>query len=114
MTDQTVGADPDQASSEPNPERQTAPPLDLANPPSPNTAAPGATQPLPPPLDHCLSVISASKAVGLDAIPELPALLKAECPELAAILGSSSIKTSLQTYERQDQEAIRQQNELMT
>jgi hypothetical protein len=59
-------------------------------------------------------VISASKAVGLDAISELPALLKAECPELAAILGSSSIKTSLETYERQDQEAIRQQNELMT
>jgi hypothetical protein len=66
-----------------------------------------------PSLEHCQGVIEKSKSSGLEAIPELPALLKPECPELAEILGSSAIATSLGTFNRQDAESIAQQKELM-
>jgi hypothetical protein len=63
-------------------------------------------------LKHCLTVISAGKNKGLDAIPELPALLEPECPELAEILESASITTSLETFGRRDKESIAQQTDL--
>jgi hypothetical protein len=65
-----------------------------------------------PSLKHCLAVISAGKRQGLKAIPELPALLESECPELAEILGSSAITTSLETFDRRDAESIAQQADL--
>jgi hypothetical protein len=97
---------------------------DQAPPAQQPTANPQASGPDQPParannrappvlsLKHCLTVISASKNKGLDAIPELPALLEPECPELAEILGSSAITTSLETFSRRDKESIAQQNDL--
>jgi hypothetical protein len=63
---------------------------------SPAAAANNPAPPVPS-LKHCLTVISAGKNKGLEAIPELPALLEPECPELAEILESASITTSLET-----------------
>ena len=60
-----------------------------------------------PSLAQCQQVIAKSKSSGLKAIRELPALLKPECPELAEILGSSAITTSLETFDRQDAEVNR-------
>ena len=65
-----------------------------------------------PSLVYCLEVIAKSEANGLYTIPKLPALLTTECPELAEILGSSAIKTNLETYERRDIEAQDQQEQL--
>jgi len=65
-----------------------------------------------PSLAQCQQVIAKSKSSGLKAIRELPALLKPECPELAEILGSSAITTSLETFDRQDAESIAQQTDL--
>jgi hypothetical protein len=71
-----------------------------------------APPPLLPTLDQCLAVVSRSPNSGLAAISELPALLRPECPEMADVLGSSAVRTSLETYLRQDAESIRQQTEL--
>jgi hypothetical protein len=71
-----------------------------------------SAEPSPPSLEHCQAVVAKSKSSGLDAIRELPPLLKAECPELAEILGSSAITTSLETFKRQDEESIAQQADL--
>ena len=65
-----------------------------------------------PSLAQCRLVIAKSKSSGLKAIRELPALLKPECPELAEILRSAAIRTSLESFERQDAESIRQQTVL--
>jgi len=95
MNDEPGMADADPASAQPNPE-----------PPKP------AGPPLPS-LDNCAAAIAAGGKTGLEAIADLPASLKTACPELAAILGSSPVKTSLETYARRDAEAVRQQTELM-
>ncbi len=95
MNDEPVRADADPASAQPSPE-----------PPKP-------AGPLLPSLDNCAAAIAAGGKTGLGAIADLPASLKTACPELAAILGSSPVKTSLETYARQDAEAVRQQTELM-
>ncbi len=94
MNDEPVRTDADPASAPPNPE-----------PPKP------AGPPLS--LDNCAAAIAAGGKTGLGAIADLPASLKTACPELAAILGSSPVKTSLETYARQDAEAVRQQAELL-
>jgi hypothetical protein len=64
-------------------------------------------------LDSCRAAISAGATAGISEIAELPASLKTACPELAAILGLSAIRTSLETFMRQDPEAVRQQTELL-
>jgi hypothetical protein len=64
-------------------------------------------------LDECAAAIAVGGKTGLGAIADLPVSLKTACPELAAILGSSPVKTSLETYARQDAEAVRQQAELL-
>ena len=91
-TDRTY-ADPAPAKPKPEPPRPAEPPL--------------------PSLESCAAAISAGENTGVSAIAERAASLKTVCPELAAILQSSAVKTSLDTYARQDAEAIRQQTELM-
>jgi hypothetical protein len=71
-----------------------------------------SAEPSLPSLEHCQGVIEKSTSSGLNAIRELPPLLKPECPELAEILGSAAILTSLETFERQDKESIAQQADL--
>jgi hypothetical protein len=70
------------------------------------------TEPPLPSLEQCQQVIAKSKSSGLKAIRVLPPLLKHDCPELAEILGSSAITTSLDTFDRQDVESIAQQTDL--
>ena len=91
MNEETAQADADAAPAQPS--KPAEPPL--------------------PSLDNCAAALSAQGRTGLSAIGELPASLKTACPELAAILQSSAVKTSFDTYGRQDAEAVRQQGELM-
>jgi hypothetical protein len=95
MNEETARTDAELAPAQPNPE--TTKPAEL---------------PLPS-LENCKTAISAGGKTGLAAIDALPAALQTECPGLAAILRSSAIKTILETYDRQDAEAVRQQTELM-
>jgi hypothetical protein len=77
-------------------------------------AAPASTSGLAlPSLKSCLTAASAGAKSGIDALRVSSAALEQSCPELAATLGSSAVGTSLETYERQDAEAIRQQSSLM-
>jgi hypothetical protein len=107
-----VVPDPAAAVDQAPPARQpTADPQASGADQSPAAAANNPAPPVPS-LKHCLTVISAGKNKGLDAIPELPALLEPECPELAEILESASITTSLETFGRRDKESIAQQTDL--
>ena len=83
------------------------------HPVQPKPEAPKPAEPDLPSLEDCAAAISAGENTGVSAIAERAASLKTVCPELAAILQSSAVKTSLETYARQDAEAIRQQTELM-
>jgi hypothetical protein len=81
--------------------------------PAPAQLSPKPAPPPLPSLANCAAALSAQGNTGVGAIGELPASLKTACPELAAILQSSAVKTSFETYTRQDAEAVRQQGELM-
>jgi hypothetical protein len=61
----------------------------------------------------CVAAISSTGKSGIDAISALPSELRKNCPELAKILGSSAVRTKLDTYARQDPQAVRQQTQLV-
>jgi hypothetical protein len=115
MTDLTHKTDDDQpvATVIDQPPAANATSQNLASavtaPPTPTGLS---TEPSLPSLEHCQGVVAKSKSSGLDAIRQLPTPLKPECPELAEILGSSAISTSLETFERRDAESIAQQADL--
>jgi hypothetical protein len=81
--------------------------------PAPAQLSPKPAQPPLPSLANCAAALPAQGNTGVGAIDELPASLKTACPELATILQSSAVRTSFETYTRQDAEAVRQQGELM-
>jgi hypothetical protein len=66
-----------------------------------------------PSFESCVAAVSTDAKSGIEALVALTDPLKQNCPELAAILRSSSVRTSLDIYERQDVEAVRQQASLM-
>ena len=66
-----------------------------------------------PAFKDCLAAASGGRASGIDAIAKPPDQLTKDCPEIAEILGSSPVLTSLETYKRRDDEAVRQQDHLM-
>jgi hypothetical protein len=66
-----------------------------------------------PSFESCVAAVSTDAKSGIEALAALTDPLKQNCPELAAILRSSSVRTSLDIYERQDVEAVRQQASLM-
>ena len=61
----------------------------------------------------CVAAVSSTDKSGIDAISALPGKLQQNCPELAKILESSAVRTKLDTYARQDAEAVRQQTQLV-
>jgi hypothetical protein len=68
-----------------------------------------ATSERPPELADALKAAKAVQDSGLMAIPELIEPMETACPRLATILRSAAVRTSLETYERQDAESIRLQ-----
>jgi hypothetical protein len=66
-----------------------------------------------PSFESCMATASAGTKSGIDALGALSAPLQQSCPELAVILRSSAVRTRVETYARQDAEAIRQQATLM-
>jgi len=65
-----------------------------------------------PNWDDSIAAVSANKGSGLDAIPELAKSMQGPCPGLAQILQSSAVRTSLEVYKRQDNEAVLQEDKL--
>lgn len=63
----------------------------------------------PPGLAAAMKAANAAQDSGLKAIPELIEPMSVACPRLAKILGSAAVRTSLESYERQDAESGRQQ-----
>ena len=66
-----------------------------------------------PSFDSCVAAASSTGKSGIDAISPLSTQLQQKCPALAQILQSSAVRTSLETYARQDAEAVRQQADLV-
>ena len=64
-------------------------------------------------LVDCVAAVSSADKSGIDAISTLPGKLQQNCPELAKILESSAVRSNLDTYARQDAEAVRQQTQLV-
>jgi hypothetical protein len=93
------------------------PPLSTMNAETTQTApdmTPAPTSgPALPSFESCMATASAGTKSGIDALGALSAPLQQSCPELALILRSSAVRTSVETYARQDAEAIRQQATLM-
>ena len=82
--------------------------------PTAGTAAPSLPRgPLVPSFESCMAVSSSIGKSGIDALGALPSKLRQDCPELGTILQSSAVRTSIETYTRQDAEAVRQQTDLM-
>ena len=79
---------------------------------TPVTGVPSGVPSLPS-LEGCMAAVSANETSGIGALGALSGSLKHSCPELAAILQSSAVRTSLDIYKRQDAEAVRQQAGLM-
>jgi hypothetical protein len=75
-----------------------------------NTAPPGELA--LPSFESCMTAASSIGKSGNDALSTLSDLLQQKCPGLAGILQSSAVRTSLETYKRQDAEAARQQANL--
>jgi hypothetical protein len=86
----------------------TSPPTD----PAPVTMI-SSDAPALPSFETCMAAVSANATCGLDALGGLSGPLQHSCPELAAILRSSAVRTNLDIYKRQDVEAVRQQASLM-
>ena len=90
-----------------------------AAPPAPaQEPAPAGRQPVigidatfepPPGLAAAIEAAKGAQDTGLKAIPELIQPMDGACPRLAKILRSAAIRTSLESYERQDAESVRQQ-----
>jgi hypothetical protein len=77
-------------------------------------SAPDKPQPTAPPsLEECVAAVSSGDATGLSVIAALADSVRSRCPELATILRSSTVRTNLETYARQDKEAQRQRGELL-
>src|SRR6266446_6818466 len=66
-----------------------------------------------PSFESCRAAVSAGAQSGIDALGALSGPLQQGCPELAGILRSSAVRTSLEIYTRQDAEAVRQQASLV-
>ena len=77
----------------------------------PDSGAPA--MPEPPSFEACMAAVSAGRASWVDAIASPSDALAAACPELAAILRSSKVRTNYEIFNRQDAEAVRQQASLM-
>ena len=88
---------------------------ETASPPADPAAQPAVPTggPPPPRFEACLTAVSAGAKSGVDALASLPESLDRDCPALATILRSSAVRTCLETYVRQDAEAVRQQASLM-
>lgn len=65
-----------------------------------------------PSLADCLAAVAVAGRSGIDAIPELAKSVQSRCPELGKVLVSSAVRTGLETYARQDGEAIAQEKKL--
>jgi hypothetical protein len=63
----------------------------------------------PPELAAAMKAVKTVNESGLKAIPELIKAMAGACPRLATILSSAAVRTSLESYERQDAESDRQQ-----
>jgi hypothetical protein len=63
----------------------------------------------PPGLAAAIEAAKGAQDTGLKAILELIQPMDRACPRLAKILRSAAIRTSLESYERQDAESVRQQ-----
>jgi hypothetical protein len=81
--------------------------------PTSRDSAPATPASALPSFESCWAAVSAGAQSGIDALGALPAPLQQCCPELAGILRSSAVRTSLEIYTRQDAEAVRQQASLM-
>jgi len=79
---------------------------------TPVTGVPPGVSSLPS-LEGCMADVSANATSGIDALGALSGSLQHSCPELAAILQSSAVRTNLDIYKRQNAEAVRQQASLM-
>jgi hypothetical protein len=79
----------------------------------PAPVTPIRTGPAVPSFESCMTAASGSAESGIEALGALSDPLQHNCPELAAILRSSAVRTSLDTYARQNVEAVRQQASLM-
>ena len=86
----------------------TSPPTDSAPVTMISSDAPAL-----PSFETCMAAASANATCGIDALGALSGPLQHSCPELAAILRSSAVRTSFDIYKRQDVEAVRQQARLM-
>ena len=86
----------------------TSPPTDSAPVTMISSDAPAL-----PSFETCMAAASANATCGIDALGALSGPLQHSCPELAAILRSSAVRTSFDIYKRQDVEAVRQQASLM-
>ena len=110
--DPPVPADP----APPSPAVALAPaaaPPAPAQQPAPADRQPGigidATFEPPPGLAAAIDAAKGAQDTGLKAILELILPMDGACPRLAKILRSAAIRTSLESYERQDAELVRQQ-----
>jgi hypothetical protein len=72
----------------------------------------GSAAPTPSFVD-CFKVVTLADKSGIEAISALPSKLRQNWPELAKILESSAVRTKLDTFARQDAEAVRQQTYLV-
>jgi hypothetical protein len=83
-------------------------PADVAaEPPAP------AVPPVPlPSFNQCLEVVPAGGRTGIEALATLAEPLEQDCPALATVLRSAAVRTVLETYARQNAEAVRQQDSL--
>jgi hypothetical protein len=66
-----------------------------------------------PSFESCRTAVSPAARSGICVLGTLPDSLSKQCPELAAILRSSAVRTSIKIYKEQDSEAKRQQTSLM-
>jgi hypothetical protein len=76
------------------------------------TSKGGSTAPMPLFAD-CVQGVTLADISGIEAIRALPSKLRQNWPEFARILESSAVHTKLDTYAREDAEAVRQQTLLV-
>jgi hypothetical protein len=95
-----------------DPAASVAPPAPAQQPASANrqpVIGIEATFEPPPGLATAIEAAKGAQDTGLKAILELIQPMEGACPRLAKILRSAAIRTSLESYERQDAESVRQQ-----
>jgi hypothetical protein len=77
----------------------------------PSSTSKGGSTAETPFFADCVKGVTLADKSGIGAISALSSKLHQNWPEFAKILESSAIRTKLNTYSRQDAEAVRQQIE---